>query len=464
MKKLLLALFLVFTLPLSAEEQPAVPTADEQAAALINAQEWFRLEACYPEIRDELSPFVRLLCEASLGSHFNRLPESCNAIGTLLNDYQQELFADPEGSMLGWLLSMLIGNLQELGAYEQAADLLTQFAAGQSEEERASTLATQRWFQTMARHPRTSLTKPDGEIRLPLTVGSETVKSPLDGTDKKVHNFYTDITIGGRTERFIFDTGCSGASFVSAEFAKRHDLEIICDSISVSGIGGNGFVKFATTDSMQIGPVTIRHPYFMVFDNDEASDQIGHIEAVLGTDFMRLAGQIELRPKEGFFLLPATPEPTPASGRNLMHDTSSGQYILNTLVAGKDTVPMVFDTGNSRTGLSPNYYTLHREEIDRSGKKRETAAGGFGGILRGTGYDLKNITFTIGNGSRTLKKVTVTADFGPASEQPYFGSLGMDLSKVRPHRLRLRPDVRYGGINPTLFRPAPCTTELPVPS
>ena len=350
MKKLLLALFLVFTLPLSAEEQPAVPTADEQAAALINAQEWFRLEACYPEIRDELSPFVRLLCEASLGSHFNRLPESCNAIGTLLNDYQQELFADPEGSMLGWLLSMLIGNLQELGAYEQAADLLTQFAAGQSEEERASTLATQRWFQTMARHPRTSLTKPDGEIRLPLTVGSETVKSPLDGTDKKVHNFYTDITIGGRTERFIFDTGCSGASFVSAEFAKRHDLEIICDSIPVSGIGGNGFVKFATTDSMQIGPVTIRHPYFMVFD-----------------------------------------------------------------------------TGNSRTGLSPNYYTLHREEIDRSGKKRETAAGGFGGILRGTGYDLKNITFTIGDGSRTLKKVTVTADFGPASEQPYFGSLGMDL-------------------------------------
>lgn len=462
MKKLLLALFLVFTLPLSAEEQPAVPTADEQAAALINAQEWFRLEACYPEIRDELSPFVRLLCEASLGSHFNRLPESCNAIGTLLNDYQQELFADPEGSMLGWLLSMLIGNLQELGAYEQAADLLTQFAAGQSEEERASTLATQRWFQTMARHPRTSLTKPDGEIRLPLTVGSETVKSPLDGTDKKVHNFYTDITIGGRTERFIFDTGCSGASFVSAEFAKRHDLEIICDSIPVSGIGGNGFVKFATTDSMQIGPVTIRHPYFMVFDNDEASDQIGHIEAVLGTDFMRLAGQIELRPKEGFFLLPATPEPTPASGRNLMHDTSSGQYILNTLVAGKDTVPMVFDTGNSRTGLSPNYYTLHREEIDRSGKKRETAAGGFGGILRGTGYDLKNITFTIGDGSRTLKKVTVTADFGPASEQPYFGSLGMDLfRKVRPHRLRLRPDVRYGGINPAVSVPHPARPNCP---
>ena len=28
------------------------------------------------------------------------------------------------------------------------------------------------------------------------------------------------------------------------------------------------------------------------------------------------------------------------------------------------------------------------------------------------------ITYSIGNVSRTLKKVTVTADFGPASEQP----------------------------------------------
>lgn len=72
----------------------------------------------------------------------------------------------------------------------------------------------------------------------------------------------------------------------------------------MSGIGGNGFVKFATTDSMQIGPVTIRHPYFMVFDNDEASDQIGHIEAVLGTDFMRLAGRSSFAPKRVSFSCP----------------------------------------------------------------------------------------------------------------------------------------------------------------
>ena len=363
---------------LSAEEQPAVPTADEQAAALINAQEWFRLEACYPEIRDELSPFVRLLCEASLGSHFNRLPESCNAIGTLLNDYQQELFADPEGSMLGWLLSMLIGNLQELGAYEQAADLLTQFAAGQSEEERASTLATQRWFQTMARHPRTSLTKPDGEIRLPLTVGSETVKSPLDGTDKKVHNFYTDITIGGRTERFIFDTGCSGASFVSAEFAKRHDLEIICDSISVSGIGGNGFVKFATTDSMQIGPVTIRHPYFMVFDNDEASDQIAIFSVLVHRLHAAHAG-IELPGQRPSF--PARhsgTDPCKWQFRCITLSTIYSQHARRR----KRHRPDGLRHGQLPHGTFAELLHPAPRAIDRAGK-RETAAGGFGGILRG---------------------------------------------------------------------------------
>lgn len=427
MKKLLLALFLVFTLPLSAEEQPAVPTADEQAAALINAQEWFRLEACYPEIRDELSPFVRLLCEASLGSHFNRLPESCNAIGTLLNDYQQELFADPEGSMLGWLLSMLIGNLQELGAYEQAADLLTQFAAGQSEEERASTLATQRWFQTMARHPRTSLTKPDGEIRLPLTVGSETVKSPLDGTDKKVHNFYTDITIGGRTERFIFDTGCSGRQlrfggirqaprprnhlrFDSRERYRRQRIrEIRHDRLHADRTGHDPPpLLHGLRQRRGFGP---NRPY--------RSRPRHRLHASGRPD--------RASPQRGLF------PPTRHSGTDTCKRAKpDARHLLGTIYsqhAGrrKRHRPDGLRHGNSRTGLSPNYYTLHREEIDRSGKKRETAAGGFGGILRGTGYDLKNITFTIGDGSRTLKKVTVTADFGPASEQPYFGSLGMDL-------------------------------------
>lgn len=430
MRKLLTCFILlsVLTLPTQGQE-PAAPTADEQAAALINTQDWFRLEARYPEIRDELSPFIRLLCEASLGSHFNRLPESCEAIGTLLNDYQRELYSSPDGSVLGWLLSMLIGNLHELGAYDQAADLLSQLATQQSDESRASTQTTQRWFRTMARYPRTSLSRPDGEIRLPLILDSEWIQSPLDGTDKEVYNFYTEVEIGGQTERFIFDTGCSGASFVSAKFAERHNLRIICDSIPVSGIGGAGLVKIATTDSMRLGPVTIRQPYFMVFGGDEASSRLGHIDAVLGTDFMRLAGQIELRPKEEVFILPATPAPLPESGVNLMHDTASGQYILHTVINGTDTVPMFFDTGNSGTGLSQNYYALHREEIDRTGKKRETAAGGFGGILRGTGYDLAEVTFTIGDASRTLEKVIVNIDFDTQLEQAFFGSLGVDLYK-----------------------------------
>lgn len=430
MKKLLtcLTLLLILTLPTHGQE-PTTPTADEQAAALINTQDWFRLEHRYPEIRDELSPFIRLLCDAALGSHFNRLPESCEAIGTLLNDYQRELYSNPDGSVLSWLLSMLIGNLQELGAYEQAADLLSQLVAQQNEDDKASTQATQRWFRTMAQHPRTSLSKPDREIRLPLILDSEMIESPLDGTDKEIYNFYTEVQIGDSTERFIFDTGCSGASFVSAEFAERHNFKIICDSIPVSGIGGAGLVKIATTDSMQLGSVTIHHPYFMVFGGDEASSRLGHVDAVLGTDFMRLAGQIELRPKEGIFILPATPAQTPENGVNLMHDTASGQYILNTVVNEKDTVPMFFDTGNSGTGLSQNYYALHREEIDRIGKKRETAAGGFGGILRGTGYDISNVTFTIGDSSRTLEKVTVNIDFDTHLEQAFFGSLGVDLYK-----------------------------------
>lgn len=146
-----------------------------------------------------------------------------------------------------------------------------------------------------------------------------------------------------------------------------------------------------------------------------------------------------------------------------MHDTSSGQYILNTLVAGKDTVPMVFDTGNSRTGLSPNYYTLHREEIDRSGKSGKRPQEVSAEFAR---YGLRPEEYNLHDRRRLPhpEKVTVTADFGPASEQPYFGSLGMDLfesstaSSSTSAGCSLRRN-KSGG-----FRPAPCTTELPVPS
>lgn len=408
-------------------QNTAASSADEQAATLINTQNWFALEALYPKVQSELSPFVDLLCQAALGSHFNRLPQSCEAIATLLNEHQEVVYGASEGSVAGWLLSMLVGNLQELGAYGQAADLLDQFSAGSEGDDNRANRMIQRWYRTLERRPRTTLSRPEGEVVLPLTLDSVIVVSPLDGASKAAYNFYTEVDINGRKEHFIFDTGCSNASFVSESFAARHNLEAVCDSISASGVGGVGMVRIATTDSMRLGSVTIHNPYFMVFNEGEDSSKIGHINAVLGTDFMRLAGQIELRPKEGVFILPATPATTPASGSNLMHDTTSGQYALHCGINGDDLVTMIFDTGCSGTGLSRNYYLLHREKIERTGIKRETAAGGFGGIVRGTGYDLPQMTFTIGGSSRTLPKVTVNADFDSIVEGNSSGMLGMDL-------------------------------------
>lgn len=423
MKKFLfvIVLFCTPTALLRAQETPVPPT-DKQVYALMNDRDWFGLIRLYPRIERSLSPHVHLLCRALLDSRFNRLPESCEAIGTLLNEYREEI---TDEATIGNLLSTLIGNLRELGAYDKAAELLAQLP---SDEENSSTAATVRWFRTMATTPRTTLSRPDEEVRLPLTIERERIVNPLTGRRKKIRNFYTCIKIGEKQERFLFDTGCSDASFVSQDFAERHGLRTICDSIEISGIGGRGYVGIATTDSILLGPVIVRNPYFMVFRNDDSAVPSELPDAVLGTDFMRLAGQIELRPAEGVLLLPAVPSPMPFERPNLMHDTTSGRYLIAVEIDGEKEAPMIFDTGSSgTTSLSRRYFLRHRERVERIGHLRETVSGGFGGIVRGTGYDLEEVTFAIGDGPRIRSAAIVSVDFDPPLESDSYGTLGTDF-------------------------------------
>lgn len=426
LKRALLVLLLCCCAGPLPARQPARNGADRQVLELIGDEAWFELENRYARLRERLSPNLRLRCEAELGSRFGRLEESCAAIGRLLNE-DPALTADP--ATAGRLLGMLIGNLRMLSAYAQAAELLEWLSPPRESAQDPGTLATLRWFRTMEANPATTIERPEGEVRLPLAVVRHTLTSPLDGSSKEIREFRTEAELDGITESFIFDTGCAGANFVSADFAERHRLRTLCDSLPLQGVGGGGRVRLATTDSMRLGPLIVRNPYFMVFERDERAELLHHVDAVLGTEIMRLMGQIELRPGEETILLPASPAPVPRSGRNLSLDVASGQYLLQVGTNDETALPMLFDTGNSTTGLSQRYFALHRRRIERTGTRRETASGGFGGVIRGTGYDLRDVRFTIGNGSRTLPQTTVNADFDSDAERNLFGSPGVDLYK-----------------------------------
>lgn len=425
MKKLITTLIVLILLTNTAVAQNAV----ERTAGFINNNDFYALERLAPEVRDSLPPLFNHLIDATVGSRFNELPRSCKAIETLLNEYSTEL----DGPTQSWLFGMLLGNLRLMNEYEQAAGIVAVLKGASAEgdtESQATLDGMARWFGTMATYPKTSITRPAAEITLPLYVTTEHTRNAL-GEPTDIRVLYTDVEIGDTTERMIFDTGCSHATFISQEFADRHGIRIICDSIIVSGAATNSYARVGVLDSMRVGPVTLHNPMFIIAPAVEAVDTLHKVRAVLGTDFMVLAGELQLFPAEGKIVLPAAQTPTPASGRNLSLDTSSGQYSLRASCDG-EPVTMIFDTGCVFSAMTSTWFEKHKKRVEIEGIRKEMGIGGFGGVTRGWGYELPIIRFGIGGTEDTetvctLHNVKVQSNIYSPLDNDSDGWLGTDF-------------------------------------
>lgn len=408
----------------AAAQSPAAQSPAERVAAWIGNDDYYRLEREVPLLRDSLPPVLTLLSDAVTGSRFNDYPRSCRAIETLLNEHMQEL----GGETAGMLFSMLLGNLRLMGEYGQAlpiAGMLRQMVDPRDTASLQSLLSIEHMFGALAAQPRPRLARPAGDVELPLYVERETTRNAL-GEPIQIRTLYTDVEIGGKSERFIFDTGCNNSSFVSQEFAEEHDLRILCDSVLITGVVAQGYARIGTADSLRLGPVTLYDPLFLIAPPDPAIDTLHKVRAVLGTDFMQLAGELHLLPQENKMILPAVRTPLPAGGRNLALDSESG-YVLRLEDADRQLLTMVFDTGATSTSFSPSYFEAHRERIEAEGEGRQMGIGGFGGTQLGYGYILPHMRLRLGEKECELENVRVFSDLTSRVEGSADGTLGADF-------------------------------------
>lgn len=420
MKNRIVILLLFLGTVLSATAQSPA----ERVATWIGANDYYALERHVPALRDSLPPVLAELSDAITGSRFNDYPRSCRAIETLLNNHMEELGDDTASS----LFSMLLGNLRLMGEYGKALpviEMLEQAVDPRDSSSNASLQNMRRMFGVLAEQPRPSLTRPCGDVVLPLRAERETSRNAL-GEPIEIRTLYTDVEIGGKREKFIFDTGCNNSSFVSQDFAEEHGLRILCDSVIISGVVAQGYARIGTTDSMRLGPVTLHNPLFFITPPNPAIDTLHKVRAVLGTDFMQLAGEIRLRPKEGIMILPQTKTPMPDTGRNLALDSNLG-YVLQ--IVGEDAQPltMVFDTGATTTSFTPSYFEANRRRIETEGTRKEMGIGGFGGTKRGYGYVLPHVSLRLGAAECSLPEVRVFCDLTSQMEGYTDGTLGTDF-------------------------------------
>lgn len=396
---ILLLLGVVF--PLEAQ------TPDSRVGTLINNSDYEELSALLPTIRDSVSPPLRTLADA-LVYYYRGCPAESNQAIQRLVDFKKELGSNV---LLG-MSNLSIYNLWTLGDYAGIEATLRTIVE-QIPETGSSLASMQRWMSALREWPPTIVHRPQNEIILPIDVRRV----------GRGEHLMVDAELNGRTEPFIFDTGCTHANFISTAAAERLGIRIVADSIIVSGMS-EGAVRLGIADSMRIGPLVVCNPTFLVADHISAMQDDNLGEAVLGTDIIRALDEIRIEATRKRIVLPATPSAAPAHPNLYMN---GAQYYLSCTIDG-DPAKLHFDTGNVKTDLSARYYGTHRERIENKGEKYRSSQGGFGGVREFEAIMLPEISVAVPERHALLHDIEVSCDdLTAGGNEAADGSLGMDF-------------------------------------
>lgn len=126
--------------------------------------------------------------------------------------------------------------------------------------------------------------------------------------------------MNGMKDKYVFDTGCNDFNFVSEEFAHKHKLKIILDSIV--GTGATGICKLAVGRDMKLGDITIKYPLFVIFPEGSFPDSI-KIDAVLGTGILKKLKEVQIIPAKNQIIIPYEQSSISTNKQNLMLDGKS---------------------------------------------------------------------------------------------------------------------------------------------
>ena len=412
--------------------QPAnAQEADQRIGNLINQGDWFRLEEEYPKVAGQVQAVaIKALSEVMIGCYFNKPGETIALIDSLLEHHQEDLgFANVSS------LVALRGKLQgEIGLYAQSADVLYDFLnkiqAFAKKEDFPSHQKIADYYNTLRNEAAPVVSRPNVDTEIPMTI-EKAGRGVL---------MFVPVQIHGKTYKFIFDTG-AGSTFVSKRFADEVGIRVVRDSLFLQGAFATSTGRQGVLDSMMIGDIVFKNAIVAIADPNPAVDTVYQVDAVLGTDFMRLVGQVDLYPQDKKVVFPVKTTPLPDTGRNMwLYDGGLRLKVFS----GDERLRFVFDTGNVRADMFYPYNQKHKEWIEKEGHKETISGGGFGGVRTLDVFRLPSIPMRLGNTSFEMENIQVECNIpeidGFQNEED--GSLGMDFINLF-HRVTINLESMY---------------------
>lgn len=427
-KMFILFLFVLFFGHLHAQSY------DNFIKELVNQKEWFVLEKEYPRLEDSIvAPDLEWVAKAMIDIRFNQSKEAIASIDTLLHEYQDVIGFNNSVYLFRYKLALM----EEEGKYGDAADELSNFM-----DQVAAILPQEelRWFEKqyelynrLRYVDKPKILKPGKDVIIPfgkmeMYFENHNNEETIQGTTSILG--VVKMHIQGNGYLFILDTGAEKTT-VFTHTANQLDLEILIDSISLSGIGvTEGTLAFI--DSISLGDITFSNSLIFITDNflnETSLFKNGNIEnsihGILGIDFIKRIGEMQLYPGYRKIVLPMQESELPASGRNIYLDER--KHII--VKAFEREYPIMFhlDTGNSTSNLFKTYYISNREQIESNLQQELHSNFGIGAIKSDTVYLKPSLTLLVGDIPFSLKDIPIYTENFFIEDPEADGSLGMDF-------------------------------------
>ena len=345
-----------------------------------------------------------LVSEALDMSRHGRFLESNQIFDGLLHDYR--FSRNSKRTIYQWMgaNAMLEGDYVECRKY-----LVLQ---GRNKKKDA----VLKFCTALASLPKETAVRPDNDIVIPYSIDSLYFENKFKGCLIRI-----PVNIGGKDEMMIIDNGCAYYSAVSDSFAREHGIRPVDASITTIGTVGKANSGMGIADSISIGGMVFKNILFQIIPDESVQNPVTDLNAVLGANFFRLAGEMDFDNKDRTITFPVTQhEMEPDITIN-----DEGQHFMD-VVVDCDTLKFQLDLGATRTSLSSNYFNKNEERIVNTCAADTISIGGVGGMTKEKIYTMENVEFLSEGGSYLMSETSVHTCSNPA-EDDEDGSLGNDF-------------------------------------
>lgn len=383
--------------------------ADKKVGELLNTSNWFELERVYPVVKDDMqTPMLKLMAEVMLASNFNRPAELREKLQKLIAEHQAELGFGNVCNMtvMGAMIEGYEGN------YAVAADMVKAIAdavkSANSSLEGTGLSELLAYYEAVREYPAPILEKPAEDVKIALTEKSGLMWIP--------------VVVNGKTYDFILDTGAS-FTMISQDLAKDMGAQIISNTVFVrGGESPGGYGQRAFIENMNLGPVSLKNIIAFVSENPSDDDPL-KVDAVLGMDFIKRAGEIQIDLSTMTLTIPVQ-RTLPLYGRNIILEVNIP--IVEAADVNGNKYTFILDTGASEDNLSDLWFSKNAE-IAAKLPTLNQRTWGHGGIVQNQIVKIPEYKLIIDNASADFKEIPAILPANGTASSTRDGRLGMGL-------------------------------------